>query len=526
MQKRMVHTAFTSFKPARALQIGVLLGLGGLTACSTLPTPQAPAQSVSTEVLAGSVGNNLDIFLPSSDRLGIQKNATADQEKAFAFTTANNIAYAMAAVEAFNPSSNGQDASCYYTNGQVAVASGAQKLVVSAAAPITDVVCTSTNTLFAVTTIIGNQIYTVATPKNPAKLIARTVATNILTAMAAVEAYNPTSNGNDISCGYASSVQKVWVSSGTQQRILSAPAPINLIDCSGGTLTQFQVKVGTSDGQSVTLTAPKNTSKTLARAAATNILGAMASAEEANPYTNGMDAVCSTKSSQVIVTSGAQKRTLNIAAPVLVSTLSCVNSSTEFWVSIGTSNGQIVEVKAQKDPVKAAVRAIGLKAIAAMQQLEADNPIATGDDVVCSYIDGTLTVASGATITSLAIPAPVTGLVCLNTINEFSVTLSTTTGQTVTAKVLKSPDFVVAQNLARLVANNMYALEVNNPSSNGADAVCIVNLPNLTLRSGAETFDTVLPAQVTGVSCINTLTHIDVTISTSSGVHVTARGTK
>jgi type IV pilus assembly protein PilA len=81
----------------------------------------------------------------------------------------------------------------------------------------------------------------------------------------------------------------------------------------------------------------------------------------------------------------------------------------------------------------------------------------------------------------------------------------------------KRANDVSAATVARNVITTMAAVETNNPTSTGQDAVCAYAANIVTITSGAETATVNAPSPVTGVACNSTAADFTATVTYAGG---------
>lgn len=85
---------------------------------------------------------------------------------------------------------------------------------------------------------------------------AKTVARNVLNAMATVETNNSVSNGADAACAARTASGAVVITSGSESVTVNAPSPVNAVTCTS-TASQYTVNVTTTGSKNVTQSASK-----------------------------------------------------------------------------------------------------------------------------------------------------------------------------------------------------------------------------------------------------------------------------
>ncbi|GGJ42497.1 hypothetical protein [Deinococcus roseus] len=163
--------------------------------------------------------------------------------------------------------------------------------------------------------------------------------------------------------------------------------------------------------------------------------------------------------------------------------------------------------------------------LAALADVEKNNPYSTGLDATCTYLDGKVTVQSGEQKKTLD-AAALKKITCSSTQAEFSVTIMPTVGREFTQKTSKDPDLMGARKVALETLQAMDSTESSNANSNGADAVCDFTAPTLTVTSGKETRKVAAPEAIISISCSNTIGIYTVEIKTKKGLTLTQKQNK
>jgi type IV pilus assembly protein PilA len=74
-----------------------------------------------------------------------------------------------------------------------------------------------------------------------------------------------------------------------------------------------------------------------------------------------------------------------------------------------------------------------------------------------------------------------------------------------------------AATVGRNALTAMAAVETSNPTSTGADAVCVYAANAVTVTSGTETTNVNAPSPITGVTCASSATTFTVTVAYNGG---------
>ncbi|GGJ42334.1 hypothetical protein [Deinococcus roseus] len=355
------------------------------------------------------------------------------------------------------------------------------------------------------------------------------LARNVLRAMMAVEAFNPTSTDSDATC--SAFLPQVAIHSGLQRVVLPLSAQVTGLTCTS-TPTTVSVTLSSSSGKSYSLQDTKNPAQFVAQIVADNVAYAAASLSAAHPEITDQASRCLNPSPDgilEIMLAGLYKKTLKLPEVVQFYDVDC-QGSLQGWSESNVTYADPKALSAQylfgfwtRSSATSLARAVASNLVYAMADAEYTNPFSSGADANCSGTPPTLTVASGNQVRQLKVDPQVASYNCTSTETTFNATVSLKSGASITMTLQKDPEQVLANKVAQILLAAMDAVETGNPDSTGADAICIYSSTQqaVSVLSGAQSVLVSAPAPVNSISCTSTLTQFDVTVTTSGGVSVT-----